>query len=99
MKPKSLIPLLIAVTTAGFVQAKEAVKIIDPKAKAVLEKSIEAIGSKEAIVDPVRIQDRMHDWPGGALHTIAGGQHEMMMDAPKVRNAIFDQTSALFDAA
>lgn len=57
------------------------------------------LGSKEAIVDPVRIQDRMHDWPGGALHTIAGGQHEMMMDAPKVRNAIFDQTTALFDAA
>jgi len=57
------------------------------------------LGSNEAIVDPIRIQNRMRDWPGGALLMIAGGQHEMLMDAPKIRNAIFDQTTALFDAA
>ncbi|MEJ6402515.1 alpha/beta hydrolase [Yoonia sp. 2307UL14-13] len=55
------------------------------------------LGSKEAIVDPYRIQDRMRDWPDGALHTIANGQHEMMMDAPQIRETIFDQTTALFD--
>lgn len=49
MKTKLLIPLLIALISAGFAHAKEAAKIIDPKAKAILEKSIQAIGSKEAI--------------------------------------------------
>ncbi|WP_342078685.1 alpha/beta hydrolase [Yoonia sp. SS1-5] len=56
------------------------------------------LGSQEAIVDPARIKSRMHDWPGGALHVIAGGRHEMMMDAPNIRNTMFDQTAALFDA-
>ena len=56
------------------------------------------LGSDEAIVDPGRIQSRMRDWPGGALHTIAHGQHEMLMDSEQMRNQIFDQTAALFDA-
>ncbi len=56
------------------------------------------LGSKEMIVDPVRIQDRMRHWTGGALHTIAGGQHEMLMDTPKMRNTMIDQTTAHFDA-
>ena len=56
------------------------------------------LGSNEAIVDPVRIQQRMRDWPGGALHTLANGRHEMMMDAPRIRKTMFDQTAALFDA-
>lgn len=46
MKSNALIPLLFALTSAGFAQAEEA-NLIDPKAKAVLVKSLEAIGSKE----------------------------------------------------
>ena len=57
------------------------------------------LGSKEAIVDPVRIRDRMSHWPGGQLRIIAGGQHEMMMDSPAVQKSIFDATAAHFDAA
>ncbi|YCM43516.1 hypothetical protein V2O64_19595 [Verrucomicrobiaceae bacterium 227] len=49
MKTSALIPLLFALTSAGFAQAKEAAKLIEPKAKAALVKSIEAIGSKEAL--------------------------------------------------
>jgi len=49
MKSKSLIPLLFALTSAGLASAQEAAKTIDPKAKAVIEKSIEAIGGKEAM--------------------------------------------------
>ncbi len=55
------------------------------------------LGSDEAIVDPGRIQSRMRQWAGGALHTIAKGQHEMLMDAPRIRKTIIDQTTALFD--
>ncbi len=56
------------------------------------------LGSDEAIVDPGRIQSRMREWSGGALHTIAKGQHEMLMDAPRIRKTIIDQTIALFDS-
>jgi len=49
MKPKIFLPIIIALTSVGFAKEKEAVKLIDPKAKAVLEKSIEALGSKEAL--------------------------------------------------
>ncbi len=56
------------------------------------------LGSNEVIVDPTRIQERMRHWTGGALHTIAGGQHEMLMDTPKMRNTMIDQTAAHFDA-
>ncbi|PUB18812.1 lysophospholipase [Yoonia sediminilitoris] len=56
------------------------------------------LGSEEAIVDPERIRRRMHDWPGGALHVIARGRHEMLMDAPRLRETMLDQTAALFDA-
>ncbi len=56
------------------------------------------LGSNEAIVDPIRIRERMGAWPDGTLRVIAGGQHEMMMDSPAMRNSIFDETAALFDA-
>ena len=56
------------------------------------------LGSNEAIVDPVRIRDRMASWPNGQLRVIAGGQHEMMMDRAK-HTDIFDAAAAHFDAA
>jgi zinc protease len=49
MKTSSLIPLLFALTSAGLVQAQDGAKIIEPEAKATLEKSVAAIGSKEAM--------------------------------------------------
>ena len=51
MKTQSLIPLLFALTFAGSARGQEASKLIDPKAKAVLEKSIEALGGKEAMAN------------------------------------------------
>jgi lysophospholipase len=56
------------------------------------------LGSKEAIVDPIRIQERMGKWPNGTLRVIKDGRHEMMMDSPETQNSIFDETTALFDA-
>ncbi|PRY79027.1 lysophospholipase [Yoonia maritima] len=56
------------------------------------------LGSNEAIVDPVRIRDRMANWPNGQLRVIAGGQHEMMMDSPAIQASIFDATASHFEA-
>ncbi|WP_108816160.1 alpha/beta hydrolase [Loktanella sp. Alg231-35] len=56
------------------------------------------LGTQEAIVDPLRIQERMGGWPGSTLRVIDGGKHEMLMDVPKMRDAIFDETVAFFDA-
>ncbi|EBA12902.1 alpha/beta hydrolase [Roseobacter sp. CCS2] len=56
------------------------------------------LGTDEAIVDPLRIRARMRDWPDGALRVIDGGKHEMLMDTPELRNMIFDETAAFFDA-
>ncbi|KJZ19830.1 alpha/beta hydrolase [Loktanella sp. S4079] len=54
------------------------------------------LGSKEAIVDPARIHERMASWPDGQLRVIAGGQHEMMMDSPTFQAKIFDATVSHF---
>lgn len=56
------------------------------------------LGTKEAIVDPERIRNRMRDWPNGNLRVIQGGRHEMLMDLPEMRGLLFDETAALFDA-
>lgn len=55
------------------------------------------LGTEEAIVDPGRIRERMGRWPGGTLRIIDGGRHEMLMDTKAMRDAIFDETAALFD--
>lgn len=57
------------------------------------------LGSNETIVDPVRVRDRMARWPGGQLRIIAGGQHEMLMDAAAIQNDIVDASAAHFSAA
>ena len=56
------------------------------------------LGTDEAIVDPFRIRARMKDWPEGTLRVIKGGKHEMLMDLPQMRDMIFDETAAFFDA-
>ena len=56
------------------------------------------LGTDEAIVDPFRIRSRMGNWPDGVLRVIEGGKHEMLMDAPKMRDMLFDETAAFFDA-
>jgi lysophospholipase len=56
------------------------------------------LGTEEAIVDPLRIRSRMRSWTGGVLRVITGGRHEMLMDVPEMRNMLFDETTAFFDA-
>jgi lysophospholipase len=56
------------------------------------------LGTKEAIVDPQRIRDRMAKWQNGKLRIIEGGQHEMLMDVPEMRNTLTEETAAFFAA-
>ncbi|MBE0412646.1 alpha/beta hydrolase [Yoonia sp.] len=56
------------------------------------------LGGRETIIDPDRIRQRMAGWPGGDLRFIPEGRHEMMMDSPSLRAAVFDATVAHFDA-
>ena len=56
------------------------------------------LGSDEQVVDVPRIKERMAAWANGKLVMIDPGQHEVLMEAPQVHNAILDQISAHFDA-
>ncbi len=56
------------------------------------------LGTAEKIVDPARITARMDSWPGGELVMLDGAEHEVMMEAPAIRNRVFDRAAALFNA-
>jgi len=55
------------------------------------------VGTRESIVDPMRIRARMSAWPNGDLHILDGGEHEVMMETPDIRNMVFDTMAAHFD--
>lgn len=57
------------------------------------------LGTKEVIVDPDRIRERMKNWPGGQLRVIEGGLHEMLMDLPAMRDMLVSETAAHFNTA
>lgn len=56
------------------------------------------LGTNEAIVSPQRIKDRMARWSNGTLRVIDGGQHEMLMDKPAMRDMVLAETVAHFEA-
>ena len=56
------------------------------------------LGSDELIVDHDRIRQRMARWADGALIEIDGGKHEMMMEVPAIRDRLYAETIAHFDA-
>ena len=57
------------------------------------------LGSNERIVDVPRIHDRMARWPGGHLGIVEGGEHEVLMERPELRERIIARMTAHFDAA
>lgn len=57
------------------------------------------LGTQEAIVDPVRIHDRMSRWPGGDLVLLQDGRHEVLMEEKSIRDQVFNEATALFDTA
>ena len=54
------------------------------------------IGSEEKIVSIPAVRRRMASWPGGRLETLAGGQHEVLMETPAIRRRIFAALDAFF---
>lgn len=54
------------------------------------------LGSREAIVEPDRIHDRMAGWPDGRLELVEGCEHEIMMETPAIRRRFFDDLATHF---
>ncbi len=56
------------------------------------------LGSAEKIVDPQAIRARMATWPGSRLVILPGAEHEVLMEAPRLRaeamHAILDHFAA-----
>ena len=56
-------------------------------------------GTNERIVDIPRIRDRMARWPNGRLEMVETGEHEVLMEAPRLRNRLMQQMIDLFENA
>ncbi len=54
------------------------------------------VGSNERIVDVPRINSRMENWIGGQLRVVDGGEHEVLMDIPAIRDPVFDEIARFF---
>ncbi|MEE9388789.1 MAG: alpha/beta hydrolase [Paracoccaceae bacterium] len=54
------------------------------------------LGDNERIVNSNVIKDIMSRWKRGELKIIAGAEHEIMMEKPKIRAAFFAAADALF---
>ncbi|MEM6594348.1 MAG: alpha/beta hydrolase [Pseudomonadota bacterium] len=56
------------------------------------------LGTNERIVDTATIHDRMSRWPNGALELVDGGEHEILMEGPALRERIFNEIDGFFAA-
>ncbi|QBY00199.1 alpha/beta hydrolase [Rhodophyticola sp. CCM32] len=57
------------------------------------------LGELEQIVAPEAIKHRMARWPGGRLDIIKGAEHEVLMEAPAIRDGILTSITDWFDGA
>lgn len=55
-------------------------------------------GTNERIVHVPRIEERMAKWPGADLVALEDGEHEVLMERPATRTAIFDRLATHFAA-
>ena len=55
-------------------------------------------GTREGIIDRKALVVMHNDWPSARLHWITGARHELMMEAPKMRQEFLDRMLAFFDA-
>ncbi|MEL6641765.1 MAG: alpha/beta hydrolase [Pseudomonadota bacterium] len=56
------------------------------------------LGTSEAVVDPVRVRNRMSRWSEGKLEVLKGAEHEVMLELPTTRKRVFDTAVAHFEA-
>lgn len=61
--------------------------------------SLVALGSREYIVMPGPIRQRMRAWQGGRLDLYPGARHEVPMETPDHRARFYDSAHDLFTAA
>jgi lysophospholipase len=54
------------------------------------------MGTNERIVTTARVRERMESWKGGRLEMVAGGEHEILMEGPAMRDPILDGVQQLF---
>ncbi len=54
------------------------------------------VGSNERIVDVPRINARMESWKGGKLHILEGGEHEVLLEKPTIREEVIQNITNLF---
>lgn len=52
------------------------------------------VGTREGVVDRKTLTLMHEDWPSGSLEWIEGARHELMMEAPALRQQFFDKTLA-----
>jgi lysophospholipase len=62
------------------------------------EMRVTFLGTKETIVDPARVYQRMAQWPRGELVVLENGRHEVLMEIPAIRNRVLDGSVDLFNA-
>ena len=55
------------------------------------------LGDQERIVDTAAIQNRMARWRDATLVMVPGGEHEVLMELPEMRDMVYDRACALFD--
>ncbi|WP_375550411.1 alpha/beta hydrolase [Rhodophyticola porphyridii] len=55
------------------------------------------LGALERIVEPAAIKERMARWPGGRLDVIDGAEHEVLMEAPGMRDGILTSIADWFE--
>jgi len=54
-------------------------------------------GTREGVIDRKTLTFMHEDWPSASLEWIEGGRHELMMEAPAIRQQFFDKTLAFLD--
>ncbi len=57
------------------------------------------LGSREKVVDPAAIEERMARWPNGDLEVFPGAEHEILMEAPATRARAFELVATRFGAS
>lgn len=60
--------------------------------------AITFVGSREKIVEPSAAELRMRTWPRGRFVSVAGGEHEVLMESPERRAGVLAEIIGLFDA-
>lgn len=60
--------------------------------------SLVLLGEREAVVDPARVHRRMRGWSAARLMVFEGARHELLMEAPAIRERALDAVAAHFEA-